>query len=352
MRMLVKLCPLFSSMKEIEEEVIDLADVRGVEGMSFDPRALRNFVNSRANAQPQGQPLARKKSKKRPRGPQSNHMVRGPGKRSRPQPEPPSPRFQQSQRSPTCRVTPRAPSEVVDLEDDITSMVALIIEEFERCHLVPSLVTKYREDVELDEGVKALELFTTKVLSVARGVTQRGLGESKRIADITESSRSKDMRIVEVEAEHEAWLKEREDILKENKNLRNEVGAAKDEAEEAKLELVRKTKEFEDKMAKVKERAWEEFKTSEDCDRIKGEYASGAYLHAFKEARAFLRARLPDVIPKDLKTVPSIADTLELSEFDDGGANEEDDGMEGGEAEDADDEIDITNLDPPLGHIG
>lgn len=72
-----------------------------------------------------------------------------------------------------------------------------------------------------------------------------------------------------------------------------------------------KTREFEDKLAEVKERAWEEFKTSEECDRIKGEHVLGAYLHAFKEAQAFL-PKLPDVSLDDLKMVPFIVDTLEF----------------------------------------
>lgn len=81
-RILVELNLLFSTMKKIGEEVIDLADVKGVEGraisplyssviylnvvnilmcyisffsgMSFDPRPLRNFVNLRTDAQPLG----------------------------------------------------------------------------------------------------------------------------------------------------------------------------------------------------------------------------------------------------------------------------------------------------------
>lgn len=93
----------------------------------------------------------------------------------------------------------------------------------------------------------------------------------------------KDRRIVELEAEHEACIKERKEVKKEMRMARDEVGAPKDEAEEAKLELKKKNKEFEVKLAEVKERAWEKFKTSNNCDKIKSEYTSRAYLHTFKE---------------------------------------------------------------------
>lgn len=51
------------------------------------------------------------------------------------------------QRPPSPRITPRAPSEVVDLDDDTIPVGASITEEFERGHLVQSLVTKYRDEV-------------------------------------------------------------------------------------------------------------------------------------------------------------------------------------------------------------
>lgn len=159
------------------------------------------------------------------------------------------------------------------------------------------------------------------------------------------------MRIAELEAKYEAWGKEREDMRRELR-AQEEAGVLKVKNEEAKLELLHKTKEFEEKLAKVKETAWEEFKTSEDCDKIKGEYALGDYLHAFKEARAYLRAHLPDVRPDDLKEVPSIANTLELSGSDDGGDGEDDEDVKGeDEREDDDVQIDITTLNPPLGQI-
>lgn len=75
------------------------------------------------------------------------------------------------------------------------------------------------------------------------------------------------------------------------RRVQDEARALKDEAEEARLELIHKTKELEEKLAEVKERAWEEFKTFEDCDKINGKYASRAYLHAFKEARAYLKGQ-------------------------------------------------------------
>lgn len=71
-----------------------------------------------------------------------------------------------------------------------------------------------------------------------------------------------------------------------------------------------------------------------------------------RERQAFLRAKMPDAIPNDLKTVPSIVDTLELSRFDDRGNDKGDDDIDGeDEHEEKDVQIEITNLDPPLGHI-
>ncbi|XP_022858646.1 uncharacterized protein LOC111379498 [Olea europaea var. sylvestris] len=339
-RMLVGLSPLFSTMKEIGEEVLDLADIRGVEGMSFDPRALRNFVSTRGGAPPQGQP-SRKKSKKRPRG--GPEGARGLGETSRGHPEVSTP-LQPNLRSPTPRVvTPRPPSEVVDLEDEPS-----LTGDFGTCHLAPELVNKYKEEVKLEDGMKVLEGLTVKMLSIARGLSLQGLEEAKRAAGVETSMASKDSRIQDLEAQVEVLLKERDDARREAAKARDDLVAAKDEVEGARLELIQKTKDFGRELEAVRERAWEEFKTSEDCDKIKGEYASGAYFHALKEARAFLRQKLPDVTPNDLKTVPSIADTLELSGSEDGGGSGGDD--EEGLEDDV--EIDISNLDPPLGHIG
>lgn len=80
-------------------------------------------------------------------------------------------------------------------------------------------------------------------------------------------------------------------MRRELRRAQEEARALKVENEEAWLEPLRKTKEFEEKLAEVREKAWEEFKTFEDCDKINGKYASRAYLHAFKEARAYLKGQ-------------------------------------------------------------
>ncbi|XP_022864604.1 uncharacterized protein LOC111384547 [Olea europaea var. sylvestris] len=187
------------------------------------------------------------------------------------------------------------------------------------------------------------------MLSVARGLSLQGIEEAKRAVGVETSMASKDRRILDLEAQVEVLLKERDDAKIEAAKARDDLDVAKDEVEGVRLELVQKTKDFERELADVKEKAWEEFKTSEDCDKIKGEYALGAYFHALKEARAFIRLKLPDVASDDLKTVPSIADTLELLGAEDGGGSGGDDDEE---VLEDDVQIDIHNLDPPLGHIG
>lgn len=57
---------------------------------------------------------------------------------------------------------------------------------------------------------------------------------------------------------------------------------AKDEAEEAKLELEHKTKEFESKLATARAFMIEDFKKSDELSAIKGDYALGSYNYAFK----------------------------------------------------------------------
>ncbi|XP_022891873.1 uncharacterized protein LOC111406725 [Olea europaea var. sylvestris] len=294
--MLVGLIPLFSTMKEIGEEVIDLADIRGVEG-----RDVCLFILGLSG-------------------------TLGPGETSRAHPQVLTP-LQPNLRSPTPRVvTPRPPSEVVDLEDDPS-----LTGDFETCHLAPELVNKYKEEVKLEDGMKVLEGLTVKMLSIARGLSLQGLEEAKRAVGVETSMASKDSRIQDLEAQVEVLLKERDDARREAAKARDDLVIAKDEVEGARLELIQKTEDF-----------------GRELTAIKGEYASRAYFHALKEARAFLRQKFPDVTPDDLKTVPSIADTLELSGSKDGGGSggDDEDGLED------DVEIDISNLDPPLGHIG
>lgn len=192
---------------------------------------------------------------------------------------------------------------------------ALITGDFKRCHLVPGLVSNYKDKVKLEDGMKVLELLTMKVIldflpyvkffsiflekmlfsftnfECGSGTISSRNREAKRMAGVKSSMASKDRRIVELEAEIKALLKERDDAKREATKARDDLDVAEDEVEEKRLELLHKTSEFKNKLAEVKNRAWEEFKTSKDCDKIKGEYASGAYLHAFKEAQALLRVR-------------------------------------------------------------
>lgn len=59
-------------------------------------------------------------------------------------------------------------------------------------------------------------------------VSQRGLKESQRLAEITESSSLKDKRIAELEAKHEAWEKERKDMRRELRRAQKEAVTLKD----------------------------------------------------------------------------------------------------------------------------
>lgn len=54
--------------------------------------------------------------------------------------------------------------EVVDLEHDFVPPMALVIKDFERCHLISSIVAKYKSDVGFNEGMKALELLTLNII--------------------------------------------------------------------------------------------------------------------------------------------------------------------------------------------
>lgn len=134
-------------------------------GMAFDPRALRNFLSTRPQAPPPTPSQAKKKGKKRPRDPAVDPALRGPGEPSRPQPQaagpsPPS----HVHVSPPPRAIPRPPPQVVDLDDEPLPQSTRFDDDFERCHLVPDIVAKYKDEVKLSEGLKQLEIFTMKVV--------------------------------------------------------------------------------------------------------------------------------------------------------------------------------------------
>lgn len=102
--------------------------------------------------------------------------------------------------------------------------------------------------------------------------------------------------------------------------------------EELKLELEAVKKGFEEKLASACTQAIEEFQTSDEFNRLKGDYAAGSYFHDLKEARAFLRSN-PDAKPEHFKTIPEIAQYLELSESE-GTFDEEEVDIDGEDGED------------------
>lgn len=126
----------------------------------------------------------------------------------------------------------------------------------------------------------------------------------------------------------------------ELKRARDEVGAAKDEAEELKLKLEQLNMDFGAKVEEAQAFAIEDFEKSEELDRLKGEYILGSYIHALKEARAFLRTKMPEVAPEELKMIPDIAETLKLSDSDNtvDGATDDEDTFEEGYAAPEDEE--------------
>jgi hypothetical protein len=71
----------------------------------------------------------------------------------------------QSQPSPRLS-GPRGRPEIVDLEDDVP-LSQEVLEEHARCPLIPSMVAKYKAEVDPGEGVRALELITLKVCKSA-----------------------------------------------------------------------------------------------------------------------------------------------------------------------------------------
>jgi hypothetical protein len=127
--------------------------------MSFNPAALLSNVHKKAKG-PKPKVLAPSKGKKRARDAPSSGVVTGPGQSSRspglhPQPSP---------RPSASRGTP----EVVNLEED-APLPRGSIEDHARCPLIPDLVAKYRDEIDPEEGVRALELASLKVRNLDLG---------------------------------------------------------------------------------------------------------------------------------------------------------------------------------------
>lgn len=115
--------------------------------------------------------------------------------------------------------------------------MALIIEDFERSHLIPSIVAKDRSNFGFDEGIKALELLKLKVnhdpilvicfqfilstlmnvifysqtLSVAQDLSLQKMDESHKMVDLVKAIEQREKMISGLQAERELLLKERED---------------------------------------------------------------------------------------------------------------------------------------------
>ncbi|XP_022854302.1 uncharacterized protein LOC111375666 [Olea europaea var. sylvestris] len=278
--------------------------------MTFDPSALRQAVTKKSKA-PQTRAPGQKRGKKRAR--EKENIRSGPGETSARGHTPTTQATKTPTGPPRSHPRPRSTPEVVDLEDEIRPMPSFQNQEPDWCPLVSSIVDKYRKDLGFDEGMKALESLTLKALSIARGLSLKGKDESQKTTELEDSSRALEKRIADLEAERFLLLKELEDSKNDAHRAREEAGTAKGEAEGLKLEIERLKVDFEARLAEARGVAIEDFKTSEEFNGLKGEYAMGSYFHAFKEARAFLRSR-PDANPEDLKNIPEIADTLELSE--------------------------------------
>ncbi|XP_022889634.1 uncharacterized protein LOC111405124 isoform X2 [Olea europaea var. sylvestris] len=243
---------------------------------------------SKSNSKPQGLESQEKYPKSQPEYEEEEVFDEESSTSRPPPPSPISQRRQGDSPGPSPRpprpFPPRVTPEVVDLEDDSIPPVASIIEDFERCHLVPSIVGKYRGDVEFDEGMKALELLTLKTLSVARGLSLQGMDESHKMAGLVEAVGLRDKKLSDAEVARAQVLKERDDARLELRKAQDEIGIAKDEAKELKLELEQLKRDMESKIEGARVSAIEDFEKSEEMDRLKGEYTSGSYLRALKEA--------------------------------------------------------------------
>ncbi|XP_022887884.1 tropomyosin-like [Olea europaea var. sylvestris] len=220
---------------------------------------------------------------------------------------------------------------MVDLENECLPLGPINPEGCSRFQSVLSIVDKYRADVNLSNGLRALEAMALKTLGIARGLPLKGKDEYSKMADLEGAISIRDLRIVDLEEERAQLMREREQMRNDLRNAQDEVGTAKDKTEHLKLELERTQKELDAKLADTRDDAVEDFKKSDAFNELKDKYAMGSYFHALKEARAFIRLR-PDARPEDLKSIPEVADDLQLSESEENGGDEDVD-IEGDDVE-------------------
>ncbi|XP_022865385.1 uncharacterized protein LOC111385241 [Olea europaea var. sylvestris] len=334
-QMLEELEPLVYDLDDIlGDDILELANMKGIEEMTFDPSALRQAVNKKSKA-PQARAPGQRRGQKRPRDSRQERQTSGPGESSRPRG--PSPGIvrtgsqQQDHQGTPRESVPRGPVDVVDLEDGSLPPGPANPEGCSRCHSVLSIVDKYRADVDLSNGLRALEAMALKTLGIARGLSLKEKDESSRMADLEGAVSARDLRIADLEEERAQLLREREHMRNDLRSAQGEAGTAKAEAEHFKLELDQLKKDFDEKLASAREEAIEDFKKSDAFNELKGDYAMGSYFHALKEARAFMRLR-PDARPEDLKPIPEVADDLHLSESEEN-AGDEDVDIEGDDVE-------------------
>ncbi|XP_022889733.1 uncharacterized protein LOC111405190 isoform X2 [Olea europaea var. sylvestris] len=218
------------------------------------------------------------------------------------------------QPTPQQQVRVRTPCYGSDLlADDDDHMPTKSLEEYADCALIQGIVDKYEKEVEMNEGVRTLELLTLKTLSVARGLGLRGLNSSDRIAELEVKSEVAFKRAQELERALEA-------AKADLKKAEDEVGLARDEAEEAKLELIQSRSSFEAELVNVRAEAQaqavDDFKKSDEFKTLLGQYGSGSYYYRLQLARSFLMTKLPEdlkPVVEELKTVNELAKDLELS---------------------------------------
>lgn len=146
------------------------------------------------------------------------------------------------------------------------------------------------------------------------------------------SSRRKNIELIGRASDLEKVLQATKADLKK---AQKEVEIYKDEPEDAKLELIKSKKSFEEKLAKARDearaQAIEDFKKSEEFETLLGQYGSGSYHYGLHLVRSYLRTKVPDdlrPLVEDLKTVSKLARELELSasEVEEDGSDDDDDG--------------------------
>ncbi|XP_022866140.1 uncharacterized protein LOC111385948 isoform X1 [Olea europaea var. sylvestris] len=287
--------------------------------MSFDPSALLDNVHKKAKGlKSKTSTMASSKGKKRAREAARPTMV-DLGQSSQ-NPTPPK------QPTPQPQVRARTPCYGSDLlADDDDHMPTKSLEEYAECALIQGIVDKYEKEVDINEGVRTLELLTLKTLSVARGLGLKGLNSSDRIAELEVKSEVAFKKAKELEKALEA-------AKVDLKKAEDEVEFARGEAEEAKLELIHSRSSFEAELAKVqaetRAQAIDDFKKSDEFKTLLGQYGSGSYYYGLRLARSFLRTKLPEdlkPIVEELKTVNELAKDLELSSSEGDGNDEDDD---------------------------